>query len=245
MLGKRYVDVMRGQLDKLEGQLEHLSEVADRIAERLATGGALHIHDTGHLLNQELVNRAGGLMAMTPLQYSFSVHNPVSAKHAARPPIGETDSRLAVTNTALDASQVRAEDVLIIGSVSGRAANVVDLALRARERGTLVVALTSLTYSGSVTSKHPSGKRLFEAAEIAIDNGAIEGDACLEVEGLPVRAVPTSGVGAAITAWALVAEVIEKLLARGITPTVYASANLDWGQEFNDRAKHGFDESGI
>ncbi len=87
MLGKRYVDVMRGQLDKLEGQLEHLSEVADRIAERLATGGALHIHDTGHLLNQELVNRAGGLMAMTPLQYSFSVHNPVSAKHAARPPL--------------------------------------------------------------------------------------------------------------------------------------------------------------
>ena len=61
------------------------------------------------------------------------------------------------------------------------------------------------------------------------------GEAC-------ARAVPTSGVGAAMTAWALVAEVIEKLLARGITPTVYASANLDWGQEFNDRAKHGFDE---
>jgi len=25
MLGKRYVDVMSGQLDKLEGQLEHLT----------------------------------------------------------------------------------------------------------------------------------------------------------------------------------------------------------------------------
>lgn len=245
MLGKRYLDVMRGQLDKLEGQLGLLSDAAEQIAECLAAGGAVHIHDTGHLLNQELVNRAGGLMAMTPLQYSFSVHNPVSARHAARPAVGETDSSMTVTGAVLDASSVRSGDVLIIGSVSGRAANVVDLALKARERGALVIALTSLTYSSSVTSKHPSGKRLFEAAAIAIDNGAIEGDACLEVEGLPVRAVPTSGVGAAMTAWTLVAEVIEGLLARGVTPTIYASANLDWGQAFNDRARQSFDEQGI
>lgn len=245
MLGRQYIGVMRGQLDKLEGQLQHLVEVADLIAERLAAGGALHIHDTGHMLNQELVNRAGGLMAMTPLQYSFTVHNPVSAKHGARPKTVEADARLAVTDAVLDASQVKPEDVLIIGSVSGRAASVVDLALKARERGTLVVALTSLAYSGSVASKHPSGKRLFEAADLAVDNGAIEGDACLDVEGLPVRAVPTSGVGAALTAWTLIAEIIEGLLARGVVPTVYASANLDWGQEFNDRAKQSFNEKGI
>jgi uncharacterized phosphosugar-binding protein len=245
MLGKQYVDIMRGQLDKIEAQLDHIGEVADAIADRLAAGGALHIHDTGHLLNQELVNRAGGLMAMTPLQYSFSVHNPVSAKHGGRKAASDLDSRLAVTGAVLDASQVRPEDVLLIGSVSGRAAHVVDLALRARERGTLVVALTSLTYSSSVTSKHPSGKRLFEAAEMVIDNGAIEGDACLEIEGLPVKAVPTSGVGAALNAWTLVAETLERLLARGVTPTVYASANLDWGMEFNDQAKRGFDEKGI
>jgi uncharacterized phosphosugar-binding protein len=244
MLGERYIERLRTLLSFMEDQqLPTIRDAAEAIAERLATGGALHIHDTGHLLNQELVHRAGGLLAMTPLQFGMSVNNPVSAKHAARK--GATGPYLGLTDVALDASGLAAGDAVIIGSVSGRNPEVVDVAIKAKERGALIVVLTSVTYSSQVASKHPSGKRLFEVGDFVIDNGSDLGDASLEVEGLPVKAVPTSGIGAAIAAWVLVAEVIERLVAKGCPPQVFASANLDWGVAFNDEARRKFAETGL
>jgi uncharacterized phosphosugar-binding protein len=243
MLGQRYIERLRKMLDDHEGQLPAIGGAAEAIAERLAAGGALHIYDTGHLLNQELVHRAGGLLAMTPLQFSMAVNNPVSAKHAARKGAQEPDLRF--TDVGLDASGLSAGDVLIVGSVSGRNPQVIDVALKAKERGALVVVLTAVGYSSQVASKHPSGKRLLDAGDYVLDNGSDLGDASLEIEGLPVKAVPTSGIGAAIVAWTLVSEVIERLIAKGRPPHVYASANLDWGVEFNAKAQAEFAEEGL
>lgn len=247
MLGAQYLTRMRGFLDELaERRLPEIERAAEAVADRLAAGGALHVHDTGHMLNQELVHRAGGLFAIAPLQFQLSVHNPVSPLHAARPrTASEVERTCALTDLALKSSNLAAGDVLIVGSVSGRNVQVVDVALKARQMGALVVAITSVAYSQSVESRHPSGKRLFEAADIVLDNGAEPGDACLEVEGLPVRAVPTSGIGAALVAWTLLAEVIERLIAKGRIPHVYASVNLDWGAEFNARAQAEFETEGI
>lgn len=243
MLGLRYLDRLRTLLDHHQGQLGPIGDAAEAIAERLANGGALHVYDTGHLLNQELVHRAGGLLAMTPLQFGMSVTNPVSAKHAARKSGGGAELRF--TDVALDSSGLAAGDVLLVGSVSGRNPQVIDVAIKARERGAFVVALTAVAYSSQVESKHPSGLRLMDAADITLDNGSDLGDASLEVEGLPVKAVPTSGIGAAVLAWTLIAEVIERLVARGVIPQVYASANLDWGPEFNANAQRLFAEQGL
>jgi len=242
MLGLRYLDRLRALLDNHREQLDAIGEAAEAIATRLADGGALHVYDTGHLLNQELVHRAGGLLAMTPLAFGMSVNNPVSAKHAARKPGGDN---LGFTDVALDASGLAAGDVLLVGSVSGRNPQVVDVAIKARERGALVVAMTAVAYSSHVESKHPSGLRLMDAADITLDNGGDLGDASLEIEGLPVKAVPTSGIGAAVLAWTLVAEVIERLIAKGRVPQVYASANLDWGPEFNANAQRVFAQEGL
>ena len=70
-----------------------------------------------------------------------------------------------------------------MGSVSGKTANVVELALQARAHGLTVIALTALAYSSQLASEHPSGKRLYEVADLALDNHAPFGDAMLAVEG--------------------------------------------------------------
>jgi uncharacterized phosphosugar-binding protein len=198
------------------------------------------------MLNTELVGRAGGLMGLVPLNYTFGVHNPVAPCRANRPKrVGDTEREMALTDVVLDASNLQPGDVVIVGSVSGRAVRVVDFAAKARERGVFVVALTSLAYSGSVTSKHPSGMRLFEAADLAVDNCAEPGDACVSAPGLPVKVIPTSGVGAAMVAWTLIAEVIERLIAKGRVPHVYASANLDWGPEFNEKELRAYETEGL
>ena len=91
----------------------------------------------------------------------------------------------------LDNCGIRPGDVLLIVSNSGRNAVPVEMALLARERGITAVALTSLAHSGSVPSRHSSGKRLFEVADIVIDNCGVVGDAALQVDGMSTNIGPT------------------------------------------------------
>ncbi|WP_236911772.1 SIS domain-containing protein [Clostridium sp. Cult1] len=60
-------------------------------------------------------------------------------------------------------------DIIVIVSNSGRNAVPVEMAMLAKEKGIYVIALTSLKHSQSVESRHESGKRLFELADLVID----------------------------------------------------------------------------
>jgi uncharacterized phosphosugar-binding protein len=88
-----------------------------------------------------------------------------------------------------------------------------------------VVALTSLAHSKAVESRAPGGQRLFEVADVVIDNCGVPGDALIEVEGSPERTGPTSTVVGALLAQALVVEVVTLLAERGHTPDVLLSQN--------------------
>jgi len=247
MLAVGYLDVVRGVLDRIQQtQLDRIDQAAELIAESAIQGGAWHLHDTGHMVSQELVHRAGGLLMIVPLTYSFGVNNPVRASEKRKAKETVRGDRIAgVGKRIVESSNMAPGDVLTIGSVSGRNASSIDLALAAREAGIKVVAVTSIAYSSSVTSTHPSGKRLFEAADIALDNCGVPGDAALEVEGLDTPFGPTSGIGAACVCWCVCAQVVERLLARGHKPHVFRSANLDGGPEFNRAAEDGFRKTGL
>ncbi len=91
-------------------------------------------------------------------------------------------------------SAAKAGDVLILTSTSGRNAVVIDMALLAREKGIKTIAITSLTYSDGVTSRHPSGKRLAELVDVVVDNGAPRGDAAVEITGFRQKVGPLSSV---------------------------------------------------
>lgn len=244
MLALDYLNQLRALLDRIETtQLEKIDQAAEMIADSLANGGSFLIHDSGHMLNSELIHRAGGLMALRAFTFGLSINAAVPAATARK--VEPLDQRDDYFDLVIDASPLKAGDVLIIGSVSGRNPAQVGLALAARRRGIKLIAITSLSYSQSVTSRHHSGQRLFEVVDIAIDNCGVLGDACVAVEGLPVKALPTSGIGAATVAWLICAQVIEKLLARGIRPHVYKSVNTDDGADFNARETEDFEKTGI
>jgi uncharacterized phosphosugar-binding protein len=134
---------------------------------------------------------------------------------------------------------------MVIGSVSGKSENVVDLAIEAKKFGLTVVALTSLEYSRSVESKHSSGKRLFECADYVLDNCTPAAEAMLEVEGIDVRFAAASGVSAAIIMWSVCAHAVERLMEMGITPSILKSENFKDGPEYNQRLKDRYAETGF
>ncbi|HEY7414486.1 MAG TPA: sugar isomerase domain-containing protein, partial [Ktedonobacteraceae bacterium] len=122
-------------------------------------------------------------------------------------------------------------DVFIICSNSGVNIAIVEVAQRVKEQGHSLVAVTALDHSQRMESRHPSGKKLYELADIVIDNCGPFGDAMLEMPGDLGKACSISSVSGALIAQMLTAETIGNLLARGITPPVFLSANIPGGIE--------------
>ena len=114
---------------------------------------------------------------------------------------------------------------MLIFSHSGINAVTMDIALGAKEIGMTVIGVTSIPHSSQVPSRHSSGKRLFEAADIAIDTGAPLGDAGISVDGLEDSVGATSTSVAIAVGQAINAATAEKLAARGCEPMVMVSPN--------------------
>jgi uncharacterized phosphosugar-binding protein len=225
-----YFDTVMQRVESLRvTSAEAIREVADACVRSLLAGGAIHVYDTGHLVSREMINRAGGLAAFVPLSFALTVDNPHPSRDSEVDLRGDKPATTDLVRAALAQSNLRAGDVLVLGSVSGVSPTVVELALQANEMQVVTVALTSFEYSDRLESRHPSGKRLREVTTWAIDNGAPFGDAMLTVEGLRHPCCPFSGLGAVLCLWALVAEVCERLGEKGSAPTVYPSINLPDG----------------
>ncbi len=227
MLIEQYFQALRAHIDQLAAHPEPIQQAAKLCADALANGGVVHVFDSGHMISSELINRAGGLVALSALSFSLTVNNPVKSRPDRAP-----DNTLSYSyiEHVFETNQLREGDVLFVGSVSGKTPNVIELALQARALGLKVIAVTALAYSSKLASEHPSGKHLYEAADLVLDNGAPYGDAMITVEGLDYPVLPASGMGAAAVMWAVVAGIIEEMLARGLKPTVFPSVNRPDGR---------------
>jgi uncharacterized phosphosugar-binding protein len=233
MLIERYFERLKEHIQQVEGQAPAIAQAAKLCADALEKGGTLHIFDSGHMVSQELVHRAGGLAAINALTFQLVVGNNVRARADNAQPASLSYSYI---EHVFETNQLRAGDVLFVGSVSGKTANVIELALQGRAHGLTVIVLTAMAYSSKLESEHPSGKRLYECADLVIDNCAPYGDGMLTVEGLEYPVCPGSGIGAAVSLWAVVAGIIEEMMNRGLTPTVYPSVNRPDGWQVLNKA---------
>jgi uncharacterized phosphosugar-binding protein len=227
LLIKTYFAALQARIDAIAADTEPIEQAARLCADTLARGGIIHIFDSGHMVSSELINRAGGLVAMSGLSFNLNVVNLMKARPAAA---DNPTLSYAFIEHVFETNQLRRGDVLFIGSVSGKSANVVELAIQARAHGLVVIAITALAYSPKLVSEHPSGKHLFEEADLVLDNHAPYGDAMLDVPGLDYPICPASGLGAATIMWAVVAGLVEEMLARGMKPTIFPSINRPDGK---------------
>ena len=135
-------------------------------------------------------------------------------------------------------------DVLLALSLPRYSALTVELAALAHAGGATVIALVALDYAAQVTSAHPSGKLLNEVADLVIDMRVPFGDGSLDVEGLEAPALPLSGVSQATICWMVCGAVIDQMLAKGLTPAVYMSANREGGPEYNKKLEEQYNKVG-
>jgi len=233
MLAERYFGKLVELLKELEEtQMENINNAAGLISDAIKEGKSIFVFGCSHsaILTEEVLYRAGGLMLINPI---FGPGLTLDIKPVTL--TSQMERLEGYGKTLLDFSPVSADDVLIVISNSGRNAVPVEMAMEAKNRGIKVIALTSLAYSQSVSSRHSSGKRLFELADVVLDNCCPTADAILEVEGLRERIGPGSTIAGAALMNAIMIKVVENLMKLNIEPPIYVSANLEGGEEHNRR----------
>ena len=222
-LRSRYRDSIVGVLDRILADCgEALDRARDAVVAALRADRLVYVGGSGHshLIAEEVFYRAGGIAAAQAiLDPDLMLHNG------------------AVRSTQLEREEGRAEqviarypvgqgDVVFVASNSGRNAYPIELALAASARGATTVAITSLSHARATTSRHRSGKLLYEVADIVIDNAGAYGDASLPIEGRTVRMGPTSTIAGVFIVNTVMAEAVAALAAIGIAVDVYESANM-------------------
>ena len=228
-----YLTVVRRAVDRVgSGQDDQKQQAADLLAEAVANGGVIQAFGCGHseALAMEIAGRAGGLVPTNRIALRDIVLYGGEPLEALADPAVERSPDIA--HRLYELAPIKPDDVFVIASNSGINGAVVEMALLVKERGHKLVAITSAEHSAGVQSRHPSGRKLGEIADVVLDNGAPYGDAALPLPGGgAVGAV--SSITAALLAQQIVTEVVARLLAAGITPPVYLSDNVPGGKEHN------------
>jgi uncharacterized phosphosugar-binding protein len=211
-------------------QSQALHQGAQLMCEAALSGHNIFAFGCSHagLLALEMYYRTGGMALINPIRMpglGLDIDPATLTSQIERLP--------EYGRAIIDSQPIGSGDVLIIHSVSGRNTVTVDVALRAKEIGATVIALTSLTTAEQVKSRHPSGKSLHQIADLVLDNCGCLGDASLDIPGVPEKVAPTStAVGAAMLN-AMMAQAVALITEAGAVPPVFVSANLDHGDAHN------------
>ena len=227
-----YITKIKYLIQTIEQQEKnHMEECVNLLSDAVMNHHSIYIFGASHacILSQEAYYRAGGLMTI----------NPIFAKEVLldREPITLTSKMercVGYGTTIASSYNFQKDDILLVHSVSGRNPVTIEIAMAAKNAGMKVIGITNLTYSKSVTSRHPLGKNMYEFCDVVLDNHGDIGDACVPIHGTQQKAGPTSTVIGAIILNSIISETANELVRRGLkTPPVYYSANIDGGDEKN------------
>jgi uncharacterized phosphosugar-binding protein len=212
-----YVTVLRDALAATaHDEGDAILRAAEFVERTVAADGVVHLFGSGHsaLVAAESVGRSG---ALVPLNQLVDRTEDLAER---LPGYGRVLADFYDQQYGL-----RAGETLVVISNSGINPLGIDLALDARERGLAAIAITNVRQSRSLRSRHPSGKRLFEVADVVLDNHAPFGEAALELPGVPQRVASVGTVTGSFLINAVMAAAVQALAARGIEPPILVSEN--------------------
>ena len=224
MFFERYIEELQTVLWRIKSeQLNAIAAAGQLVADTLVAGGVIHTFGTGHshLIADEAFFRAGGIAAINPILDERLIF----LKGALESTRAERVAGFA--QSLAEREKLTSADAAIIISNSGRNIVPVEMALEMKAHDIKVIAITSVQQSRQSMPLHKSGKRLFEIADVTIDNCVPPGDALLSLPGLDSPIGPSSTVAGAAIINSIMIEAVAESLRRGEPIPVLPSANID------------------
>ena len=227
MSGTAWIDAGIALLEKVrDTQADAIERASQVCAEAIAADGLVHLFGTGHsrIPVEEMFPRYGSYPGFHPIvELSMTFHTQVVGANGQRQAMF-IERVPGLAEVILSNFQFGPKDALMVFSVSGLGAVVVEMARGARRRGLRVIAVTSVTQSRAEKVEDGVGSRLMDEADIVIDLCTPPGDALCRLEGLETPVGPGSTLTEVAIADAIKVRTAELLLAMGKLPPVITSA---------------------
>ena len=126
MIPNQYLAAVRTVLTHIENsQLPALERAADLAVHALQNNGVIYCWEIGHGIQGDFIHRAGGLAGIQHFHCRLDLAEKSPAAQARNNP----DRDLETIRFGVQTSTLRAGDVLVLGSVSGKNRAPVELAL--------------------------------------------------------------------------------------------------------------------
>lgn len=217
-----YLEQIVGLLMRIEAEEANaLFPASDAVAEVICRDGLVHVFGCGHshLAALDAFYRAGGLACVSPLlDEDLMLHDGAakSSRMEKMPGIAREAFRRASVDPA--------KDILVVISASGKNAAPVEMLRTAKAAGVKTLAISSSEYKAH-------GGVLLDEADIAIDCKVPYGDAVIEVGTGKMGGLST--YASLFILNSVLIEGAKKALARGVTPPIYTSGNVEGGTAKN------------
>lgn len=210
--------------DILATQGRDIQTAAQWMTNTIEHGNIVHLFGSGHshMIAEEVFHRAGSLLPLNPmLDPNLTLFGMVNATLLERTPgYGEV---------VVGTHDIRDGEVVIVASNSGVNPVPVEVVLASKARGARTIAITSDEHYRGTASRHESGKRLADMADLTLDTRVPKGDALVAIPGVEAHAGGASSVVGVALINAVVVETAAQLQRRGIKPPLIPSMNLPGG----------------
>ncbi len=229
MSAEKWFDHAREVIQKIEStQMKNIKAAADLMATSIANGRVVHLFGAGHshIPVEESYPRTGGFIGYHPItELSLSYFTNVVGDMGV-PQLSFLERLSGYAEAILQNYRLEPEDTMLLFSHSGVNNVVLEIAIGAKERGLKVIAVTSLEHSAATQSRHPSGKKLYELADVVVDTCVPLGDSMVEINGLEHKVGPGSTLSFVVVVNAINAQVAENLVRMGKPPLVSVTLNI-------------------
>lgn len=221
-----------------EKNREVIDELANRFADNIINDHIIHTFGTGHshMIGIELFARAGGLGNVNAMLDPDTL----TAFGAQRS--GAMEKLSGVSDILFDSYKIEKGDIMIITSNSGRNAMPIEMAMRCQKEGIFSIAVTNLAQSKQASSRHSSGKKLYECTDYVLDTCVPDGDSLTTIGAYQTG--PASSIVSMFLLNTIVDEAIRKVVEQGKKPYIFQSQNVDGFdnhaiyEHFDGRCKH-------
>lgn len=239
-----YLARCRALVDTVEAQGAPIAQAADWFAQTILAGRMVHLFGSGHsrILVEEMWPRYGSFPGFNPIvELSLSFHNLVVGANGQRQAMFlENVSGLA--ERILRNFDLSNRDCALVASSSGCNVVPIEMAEQFGKRGVKVVAIISRRHSEASTSRHASGKKLQDFADLVLDTGAPVGDAMVKVPGLDTAVAPGSTIGGCLLINSIKAEVAARLTQAGHPPKVLTAGAVVGAVRATELFEAAYDE---
>lgn len=217
-----YINKVKQLFDDIyNSQHENIEKLIDLFIENISNNKIIHLFGTGHshMAGMELFVRAGGLANINAMLDLTAVQVVGARKSGALEKVG------GLADEIYNSYDIREGDLIIISSNSGRNVVPIEMAIRAKNEGVYVVALTNLAQSKITASRHKNNKNLYEYADLVIDTCVSFGDSLISVDN--IKTGPGSTLASVLILNTVVSETIKRLKGKNVDVEVFQSQNLD------------------